>query len=1137
MLLLTLMAAGAFALGLRAQVGNVCGTPKVITSLPYNDAGNTSSYGDDYDTGDVPAVAPGAVTNGTGSTYYITGDDVVYAYTPTVDQGVTISTTNYDDYIGLWAFTGCPFSSTVGYHTATSGATRSIPNLTLTGGTTYYFVISTWPSPQSTDYTINVVQDWISALPCTGTPTAGTLPSNVPVCLGSTTTLEPTGALLELNLTYLWEESADGSSWAAATGTNNEATYTTPPFSVPMYYRQVVTCTNSSESDTTNVAATSLFSTPAYYLFDGISYTQDFESWTDRCSTADSPGASWLNTPASGLNSWRRDGQHATAGWTAPSTVFTPAGSSGAHSARFHSIEAPATPDPNSQGRLDLYLDMTLAGGNTKLKFDYINPTPQSGTNTDVIDVRISTDGGATFTNLGTNLGQADTWATQEYTITSNSATTILRFRGTSDLGGSDIGLDNIRIFTPCTTPPTAVASAAEAEICEGSSTVISATNIGNLGGITLQWEQSNDGSTGWTPISGATTATYTTPALSVARYFRLVQSCSYGSSSSTSNTVAVTMAAPVYATYDGISFSETFENWSNNCDSLDAPATYWRNTPATGNNSWRRDDQGGSANWSSNSGTYAASTSKSARFHTYNSSSGLQGNLDLYIDMSAASGPTRLNFDHINTSGTDVLRVFYSTDGGSNFNQIGDNFGIAATWTNRTLDFSSNSATTVLRLQATSDAGTTDIGIDSLFLAPSPSCLPPTDFSAHTTAPDGATLAWEASLSNPGVGYYWEVRDAGNAVVQSGTEGTSATSAAVSGLTEGTTYTARMRTVCAVGDSSAWTGTVSFTAGTVQIGTGATNASNFPISSCSAYNYTQQIYLAAEYNGGTYINKVRFKHISSGTPFNTWKNWTVYMGNTSKSSFSSTTDWVPRNQLVQVFNDTVAPVAGQWMEISLNPGFLWDGTSNIVVAVDENTAGTSCTATWSSFTATGTNRGMYVRGTTDQNPSSPGSGTRSNILAQVQFGMGVPPSCLPPTLLQASNITTIGADLSWTASASNPANGYLWEVRTTGAPGNPGSAAASGSTAAGVTTANATGLSAQTTYYLYVRSTCTSPDTSTWAGPMGFTTPCTTVNIPYTENFASPTVPALPACMTQVQGNPSDKPWETSNTAAAGMT
>ncbi|HRQ85986.1 MAG TPA: hypothetical protein PLV70_12800, partial [Flavobacteriales bacterium] len=440
MLLLTLMAAGAFALGLRAQVGNVCGTPKVITSLPYNDAGNTSSYGDDYDTGDVPAVAPGAVTNGTGSTYYITGDDVVYAYTPTVDQGVTISTTNYDDYIGLWAFTGCPFSSTVGYHTATSGATRSIPNLTLTGGTTYYFVISTWASPQSTDYTINVVQDWISALPCTGTPTAGTLPSNVPVCLGSTTTLEPTGALLELNLTYLWEESADGSSWAAATGTNNEATYTTPPFSVPMYYRQVVTCTNSSESDTTNVAATSLFSTPAYYLFDGISYTQDFESWTDRCSTADSPGASWLNTPASGLNSWRRDGQHATAGWTAPSTVFTPAGSSGAHSARFHSIEAPATPNPNSQGRLDLYLDMTLAGGNTKLKFDYINPTPQTGTNTDVIDVRISTDGGATFTNLGTNLGQADTWATQEYTITSNSATTILRFRGTSDLGGSDIG-------------------------------------------------------------------------------------------------------------------------------------------------------------------------------------------------------------------------------------------------------------------------------------------------------------------------------------------------------------------------------------------------------------------------------------------------------------------------------------------------------------------------------------------------------------------------------------------------------------------------------------------------------------------------------------------------------------------------
>src|SRR5690554_3302941 len=134
--------------------GETCDAPIVVTALPFDDAGNTSDYGDNYSSGDVPPVATDAVTNGTGSSSYLNGDDVVYAYTPADDEVLNISTTNDDDWIGLWAFTGCPFTSTVGYHTATSGVIRSIEGLPVTAGETYYFVISTWPSPQSTDYTI-----------------------------------------------------------------------------------------------------------------------------------------------------------------------------------------------------------------------------------------------------------------------------------------------------------------------------------------------------------------------------------------------------------------------------------------------------------------------------------------------------------------------------------------------------------------------------------------------------------------------------------------------------------------------------------------------------------------------------------------------------------------------------------------------------------------------------------------------------------------------------------------------------------------------------------------------------------------------------------------------------------------------
>ncbi len=142
-----------------AQVGDVCETPNVISSLPYDDAGNTSTYGNDYGMDDVPVLAAGAVTDGTGSEYYLTGNDVVYAYTPSANGVINVSTTNDDDWIGLWAFTGCSFSSTVGYHTQTNGATRAINGLSVMSNTTYYFVISTWSAPESTNYTIHVEVD------------------------------------------------------------------------------------------------------------------------------------------------------------------------------------------------------------------------------------------------------------------------------------------------------------------------------------------------------------------------------------------------------------------------------------------------------------------------------------------------------------------------------------------------------------------------------------------------------------------------------------------------------------------------------------------------------------------------------------------------------------------------------------------------------------------------------------------------------------------------------------------------------------------------------------------------------------------------------------------------------------------
>ena len=98
--------------------------------------------------------------------------------------------------------------------------------------------------------------------------------------------------------------------------------------------------------------------------------------------------------------------------------------------------------------------------------------------------------------------------------------------------------------------------------------------------------------------------------------------------------------------------------------------------------------------------------------------------------------------------------------------------------------------------------------------------------------------------------------------------------------------------------------------------------------------------------------------------------------------------------------------------------------------------------------------------------------------------------SCGAPTSLTTSSVAQTTCTASWTAPGSAPANGYQWEVRTSGAGGSGATGlAASGTTGAGVVSASVTGLSANTTYTLYVRSDCGSSSYSSWASSSTFKT------------------------------------------------
>ncbi|MGG5485765.1 gliding motility-associated C-terminal domain-containing protein [Gaetbulibacter sp. PBL-D1] len=135
--------------------GSICSNPIMVTTpLPYVTTDDTSNYGDDYTGG------PGANCGSTSG--YLGGDDVVYSYTSAVDTSIDIALSGVGTYTGIFVYTDC---ANIGSQCETgavngfAGGDMLIDNYTVTSGTTYYIVISTWPSPQSTPYTLTITEN------------------------------------------------------------------------------------------------------------------------------------------------------------------------------------------------------------------------------------------------------------------------------------------------------------------------------------------------------------------------------------------------------------------------------------------------------------------------------------------------------------------------------------------------------------------------------------------------------------------------------------------------------------------------------------------------------------------------------------------------------------------------------------------------------------------------------------------------------------------------------------------------------------------------------------------------------------------------------------------------------------------
>ncbi|OXA69126.1 hypothetical protein B0A61_01060 [Flavobacterium aquatile LMG 4008 = ATCC 11947] len=129
------------------------------------------------------------------------------------------------------------------------------------------------------------------------------------------------------------------------------------------------------------------------------------------------------------------------------------------------------------------------------------------------------------------------------------------------------------------------------------------------------------------------------------------------------------------------------------------------------------------------------------------------------------------------------------------------------------------------------------------------------------------------------------------------------------------------------------------------------------------------------------------------------------------------------------------------------------------------------------SFTSTSADGCLTFRFRSGASTNAPG--WTSNITC------GPPPTCPQPQSFLTSAITSTTVNLAWTETGTATA----WQVLALPCGSPYPSASATGWIAAGSNPFTLTGLTPETCYDIYVRSSCSPTDVSTWAGPRPITT------------------------------------------------
>ena len=282
-----------------------------------------------------------------------------------------------------------------------------------------------------------------------------------------------------------------------------------------------------------------------------------------------------------------------------------------------------------------------------------------------------------------------------------------------------------------------------------------------------------------------------------------------------------------------------------------------------------------------------------------------------------------------------------------------------------------------------------------------------------------------------------------------------------------------------------------------VEIGDPTAATGNYYLPFYTLYNYgiSQQIYTAEEIGMAGTINSLTLWLYNGGTNVLPTMNISIYMKEVDRAAFASTSDWeaLTADDLVYTSNSLVVTnTVAQEYEFTLDNPFTYSGTSNLLIAIFNNTGSYKSGLYSLVFTATGqamsTQRDASAYDITAPGVAGTSRAFKNVITLDITGGEG--PTCDKPATIEVTDVTGTSATINWSGETS----AYTMEYKPTSAGDDAWQHPV---VASNTTSYTLTGLTPETAYSVRVYGVC--GDEVSGAKSTSFTT---AIELPYIVDF-----------------------------------